>query len=142
MKESFWGIFVVALGIIGIAVVNSFQTITTTNEQNYYLLKEVTEASMVDAFDLAKYRQTGEVRIYKEKFVESFLERWSESADRVRTYTVEIYDINESPPKVSIKVTSQSETFMFNMSGKTTDSKDESSFNIVGSIDAILETKY
>ncbi len=130
----------VMLGLFGIAVILLFQNISATDNQDYYLLKEVTEASMVDAFDLAKFRKTGEIEIYKEKFVESFVARWSESADRIRTYRIEIYDVQESPPKVSLKVTSASETFMFDMGADNSDSRN--TFNIVGSIDAVLETKY
>ena len=130
----------VMLGLFGIAVILLFQNISATDNQDYYLLKEVTEASMVDAFDLAKFRETGEIRIYKEKFVESFVARWSESADRIRTYHIEIYDIQESPPKVSLRVTSASETFMFDMGSDESNSKN--TFDIVGSIDAIIETKY
>ncbi|MFA5409980.1 MAG: DUF5411 family protein, partial [Bacilli bacterium] len=79
MKESFWGIFVVTLGIIGIAVLNVLQNVTTTNENNYYLLREVTEASMFDAVDLGYYRRTGELKIIEEKFVENFSRRFSSS---------------------------------------------------------------
>lgn len=130
----------VFLGLFGLAVVLLFQNISATDNQDYYLLKEIAEASMIDAFDLAKYRQTGEVKIFKEKFVESFVARWSESADRIRTYTIEIYDVQEDPPKISLKVTSKSETFMFDMGSKKSDAKQ--TFDIVGSIDSILETKY
>ena len=147
MNSSFWGVGMVLLGLAGLAFVLLFQNISATDNQNYYLLKEVTEASMIDAVDIAKFRETGEVRIYEEKFVESFIQRWSESADRGREYVVEIYDVVESPPKVSLKVTSLNEEFMMDVSGKpkadgTVSTKEDMQFDIVGQLDAILETKY
>ena len=36
--------------------------------KDYYLLKEVTEAAMIDAIDLVYYRQTGDLKIIKEKY--------------------------------------------------------------------------
>ncbi|MDD3048862.1 MAG: DUF5411 family protein [Bacilli bacterium] len=134
MKESFWGIFVVALGIIGIAVVNSFQTITTTNEQNYYLLKEVTEASMFDAVDLGYYRTYGEIKIMKEKFVENFTRRFAESFGRTKTYNIIFYDIIEKPPKVSIGLNVGQNIKLYNYNAVD--------FDIINNIDGILETNY
>ena len=46
MKVSFWGILFVILGILGIVMINFFGNLTVSNEQNYYLLKEITEAAM------------------------------------------------------------------------------------------------
>lgn len=133
MKESFWGAAVVGIGIFSIFFIYLFQSITNTDEHNYHLLKETTEAAMVDAIDLATYRETGEVRIDTEKFVENFLRRFAQSASLSRTYKIEIYDVNETPPKVSLKVSS---TEASGISGEIV------SFDISNSIDAILETKY
>lgn len=147
MNNAFWGVGIVFLGLFGLAFVALFQNIGATDNQNYYLLKEVTEASMIDAVDIALFRDTGEIRIYEEKFVESFIQRWSEAADRGRTYTVQIFDVIESPPKVSLRVISGDEKFMFNADAlptkEGTAGEDvDASFDLVGSIDAILETKY
>ena len=46
------------------------QNYSTTNEQDYYLIKEVTEAALTDAIDWGHYRKYGEMRIIKEKFVD------------------------------------------------------------------------
>ena len=133
MKESFWGAAIVGIGIFSIFFLYLFQSITNTDEHNYHLLKEATEAAMVDALDLSAYRKTGEIRIDREKFVENFLRRFAESATLSRTYKIEIYDVNETPPKVSLKVSSSESTAI---SGEVID------FNISNSIDAILERPY
>lgn len=133
MKESFWGIFVVFLGITSIFFIVLFQNLTNTDEHNSQLLKEVTEASMWDAFDYATYRTTGEIRIDREKFVENFIRRYAESASRSREYTIKFYDINEKPPKVSLSVQSG----VVGVGGNT-----EMTFDLQNRIDAILEVPY
>ncbi len=131
MKESLWGYFLIVVGVIGIASMFFFQTITNTNEHNYYLLKELTEAAMIDAFDKDEYEATGAVRINREKFVENFVRRFAENASLSRTYVIEFYDINEAPPKVSLKVSSTESTNLTNEILK---------FDISNKLDAILET--
>lgn len=131
MKESYWGYWLILLGVFVIIIMLLIQNVTSTNTQDYYLVKEITEASMIDAVDYGYYRQYGEVRIIKEKFVESFLRRFAESANLSTTYNISFYDIYEAPPKVSVKVSSKSNTF--NIMG------DSSTFDIVNKIDAILE---
>lgn len=133
MKESFWGIFVVFLGIASIFFIVLFQNLTNTDEHNSQLLKEVTEASMWDAFDYASYRTSGEIRIDREKFVENFIRRYAESASRSREYTIKFYDINEKPPKVSLSVQSG----VVGVGGNT-----EMTFDLQNRIDAILEVPY
>jgi len=133
MKESFWGVLVVMLGIVSIAFIIFFQTVSNTDEQNYILLKEVTEAAMYDAVDLASYRSTGNVRIDREKFVENFIRRFAESVTLGNTYVIKIYDVNETPPKVSLEVSSKIDS---NVTGEKME------FNIVNRLDAILETPY
>lgn len=134
MKMSFWALFMVTLGIIGIAVVSAFQDINTTNEHNYYQLKEVTEAALLDSIDLGHYRITGEIRIVKEEFVENFVRRFSESFSRTKTYNIRFYDIIENPPKVSVAVIVDENVQIYNY--------EPVDFDIINSIDAILETKY
>lgn len=131
MKESFWGAAIVGVGIFSIFFIYFFQSITNTDEHNYHLLKETTEAAMIDALDLAEYRESGTIKIDTEKFVENFLRRFAQSAALSRTYKIEIYDVNEVPPKVSLKVSSSEST---GISGQIME------FNISNQIDAILET--
>ena len=133
MKESFWGVMVVGLGVLAIFFVFFFQSITNTDEHNYHILKETTEAAMYDAFDLGAYRQDGTVRIDREKFVESFLRRFAESATLANTYKIDIYDVNEEPPKVTLVVKSGKETGL---------TGEQMEFTIENKLSAILETPY
>ena len=129
MKESVWGYMVIVMGVLAIVVIYFAQNITNTEENNYTLLKETTEAAMYDAVDMAAARN-GEIKIVKEKFVENFLRRFSENASLAHTYKIDIYDVNESPPKVSLKVS-------------TSDDKAQGvTFTIGDKIDAIIESKY
>ena len=133
MKESMWGYAIITLGILAVGIIWFFANTTRTDQHNYNLLKETTEAAMFDAVDLATYRESGTVRIIEEKFVENFIRRFAQNADLSNTYVIEIYDVNEIPPKVSLKVSSMKET---NATGEIIE------FDIVNNIDAILETKY
>lgn len=130
MRESFWGYWIILLGIFVIVIMMLVSNLTTTNTQDYYLIKEVTEASMVDAIDYAYYRQSGELKINREKFVESFLRRFAENV-ALSTYQVDFYGIYESPPKVSVRVTTKSASY--------TVAADPTSFDIINRIDAIFE---
>lgn len=133
MKESFWGILVIGIGIVSVAFIFFFQNATNTDEQNYNLLKEVTEAAMYDAVDIAAYKSTGAVRIDTEKFVENFMRRFAESVTLGNLYVIDIYDINETPPKVTLKVSTKLDS---NVTGELIE------FDITNRIDAILETPY
>ena len=107
--------------------------VTRTDQNNYNLLKETTEAAMLDSLNLAAYRADGTVKIDEQKFVENFVRRFAENADLANTYIIEIYDVNEVPPKVSLKVSSKKDV---NATGEYVE------FDITNNIDAILETKY
>ena len=133
MRESIWGYAVVVLGIMAIGVIWFFASATRTDQHNYNLLKETTESAMFDAIDLASYRKDGSIRIDEEKFVENFIRRFAENADLSNYYKIEIFDINEEPPKVSLRISSVSKA---NVTGELVE------FDIVNNIDAILEAKY
>ena len=133
MRESFWGVLVLFLGITSILLIYFFQNVTNTDEHNYFILKETTEAAMYDALDLTSYRQTGLIRIDREKFVENFVRRFAENANLARDYKIEIYDVNETPPKVSLKILSVQSG---NVTGEIVN------FDIENKLDAILETPY
>ncbi len=130
MRESYWGYWMILLGIFVIVIMMLISNVTATNTQDYYLIKEVAEQSMVDAVDLGYYRTSGELKINKEKFVESFIRRFAENVS-LSTYQIDFYDLYEAPPKVSVKVTTKSATYAVGA--------DTTSFDIVNKIDAILE---
>lgn len=130
-----WAVSFVVAGIIGIGFIFLFINITTNDQNDYYLLKEVTEASMLDAVDVDYYRYHGEFRIVREKFVDSFIRRWSTSSSS-GDVQIDIIDVIEMPPKVSLSVTTSSGTYGF------TNDSSENDFAIFNKIDAILETIY
>ncbi|MBR3523879.1 MAG: hypothetical protein IKN87_04305 [Bacilli bacterium] len=136
MKESFWGVMILLLGVVSIFLIYFFQNVTNTSEHNYELLKETTEAAMYDSLDLAAYRKNGIIKIDTERFLESFIRRFAQNASLSHTYHIDIYDVNEIPPKVSLKLrVGGSET-------STTLTGEKIQYNITNQIDAILETKY
>lgn len=130
MKESIWGYWIIVLGIFVVVIMMLVSNVTTTNTQDYYLIKDVTEAAMVDAVDYGYYRQYKELKMNREKFVENFMRRFAENVT-LGEYTIGFYDIYEAPPKVSVKVTTKSGSFMV--------SGDAASFDIVNKVDAVLE---
>lgn len=137
MKNAIWGYAVIVLGILAIIFIFFFANVTNTDQHNYNLLKETVEAAMFDAVDLAEYRVNGKIRMDEDKFVESFLRRFAENASLRDSYVIEIYDISEKPPKVSLKVSTKR--------GESTDiTGDTVTFkaDIVNMIDAILESTY
>ena len=132
MKWSFASVGMIVLGIIGVMVIVLFQQITTSNENDYYLLKEITEASMIESIDLKYYRETGDLKIIKEKFVENFTRRYSESTLFIGTkYTISFFDIMEVPPKVTIMIDTGIENY------RIYNNVDD--YNIVNNLSSILE---
>ena len=160
MNESLCLYLFMMIGILGIVLIYIFGNIVISNEQIYYLLKEVTEAAMYDAIDLKAYRdgvgwdgvtmdtdpesmhciagKEGTVRIVKERFVESFVRRFSESASLNRQYRIVIHDIDECPPKVSVSIIS---TERFSMVELFNVYYDSPTTNIVNSLTGILESR-
>jgi hypothetical protein len=132
MKEGLWGYWIVVLGLSVIVVMMLLQNYTTTNQQDYYLLKEIADAAMTDSIDLAHFRKYGEIRIVKEKFVENFMRRFAETVNINKTYNVRFYDIWEAPPKASIKISTETDTY--------STMADTGSIGVVNRLDAIIET--
>ncbi|MBQ9072510.1 MAG: hypothetical protein IJY25_05085 [Bacilli bacterium] len=133
MKESMWGYAVIVLGVLAVGIIWFFANVTKTDQHNYNLLKETVEAAMIDSVDISYYRAEGEVRIIEENFVANFIRRFAENADLSNEYKIEIFDVNEIPPKVSLRISSRNKT---SATGEVVE------FNIVNNIDAIIETKY
>ena len=131
MNKGMLTVGVIMLALMALLLINVISNYSTGGELDYYLVKETTEASMVDAIDMEFYRLNSLYRIDKEKFVESFLRRFADSVDNTRSYYISFYDINEVPPKVSVKVDSLT---VLSFSG--------SAANISTNVDAIIETTY
>ena len=106
MNKGMLKVGIILLSIITLLLINVLTNYSTGSELDYYLVKETTDAAMEDAIDTYYLRTCGVYRLDKEKFVESFLYRFADSVDNTRSYTIGFYDINEVPPKVSVKVDS------------------------------------
>ena len=130
MKDSIWAYFIIMFGIIAIVFIFFMQRVTTADQHNYTLLRETVEAAMYDSIDMTAYRTENKIKIDEQKFIEMFLRRFSENASLSRTYKIDIYDINEEPPKVSIKLSSTEKG--------TSEIVD---FDLVNKADAILDTQ-
>ena len=111
MSEAVWGWWMMVLGLIVLSVILLVTDMTTTSEQNYYMTKQITEASMIEAVDYAYYRKYGELRISSEKFMENFIRRYAEVITINKTTTINFYDIYEVPPKVTVEVSTTSSQF-------------------------------
>lgn len=115
MKESMWGYLIISLGLVIVAILFLVQNLTTTNEQDYYLSREILRSSMYDAIDYGTYMKSGKLVMSKEKFVSVFTRRFAESVNPDRTYQLDFYDIYEYPPKATIRIkTSTGETIINN----------------------------
>ena len=131
MKESYWGYWIVLLGIFIVVVMLFTQNATTTNTQDYYQLKEVANSALYDAIDYSYYAKTQQIRIMKEVFVENFIRRFAETVRTTDTYDVSFYDLYESPPKVSVRIATNTGDYIV--------AGDDSNLGIVNTIDLIVE---
>ena len=140
MNKSILTVGIILLGLIALVFLNVLNNYSTGSELDYYLLKETTDAAIEDSLDNVFYSTCGVYRIDKEKFVENFIYRFANSVDTARTYKIGFYDINEAPPKVSIKVDSLTSVSFGSVddSGKKT----SQAANITTSYDAIVESEY
>ena len=131
MKEAYWGYWLILLGVFVVIILLLIQNVTSANTESSYSIRQINEASMLDAVDYAYYREYGELKINKEKFMESFLRRFAETASLSTTYNITFAGIYETPPKVSVEVSSKTNTFVVGT--------DETNFDIENRVEAILE---
>ncbi len=158
MNGSAWAYFFIVMGILGLVIINTSSNLLMTNEQDYYILKEVTEAAMIDSIDYRAYREglgydgvtestdpdsmycitgmPGTIRILKEKFVENFTYRFANAVDMAKKYKIVVNDVQECPPKVTVTLIS---THAFDFVDVFTDA-DVGEAEVVNRITAILET--
>ena len=138
MKWSFATLGLIMIGLFGIIIILLFNEITVSNEQDYYTLKEATEAAMIEAVDVAYYRLTGEIKISQEKFVENFTRRFTETSTFGQgNYDIIFNQISETPPKVSLQIIDS--TNAYNIYNSFSVEVDATQVNIANKISAILD---
>jgi len=138
MKWSFASVALIIMGLFGLLIIILFNEITVSNEQDYYTLKEATEAAMVDAIDVAYYRLTAEIKMSKEKFVENFTRRFTETSTFGQgNYGIEFYQIIEYPAKVSLRIVDKTNTY--NIYNTYSVDIDATQATIVNELSAILD---
>ena len=131
MSKAFWFVALIMISAATLLIINLVQDYTSRKEADYYLLRDTTEAAMIDALDLAYFRVEGDIKINEELFVESFIRRFSESVQTTKNYNIKFYDISEMPPKVTIK-----------LGTTTTATFDATSFTAISELSGILETSF
>ncbi len=163
MNSSIWGYLFLVLGLTGLFLVNMFGEITVNNEQNYYSLKEVTKAAMIDAIDEYAYQHgigydgiteltdpesmhcapgvPGTIRIIKERFVELFILKFANSVNISTDYDIIFHDIDECPPKVTVTVISKRSYSSIERFLGNADTQSVQDFDITNVISGIIETE-
>ena len=106
MNKGILTVGIIIMAITGLVMFNIITSWSRGDELDYYLVKETAEAAMEDAVDITFYRDSGQIRMDTEKFIENFLIRFAKGVDNTRNYEIKLYDLNEVPPKVSVKVDS------------------------------------
>ena len=138
MKWSFASVAVIIMGIFGIFIILLFNEITVSNEQDYYTLKDATEAAMIESVDVAYFRLTGEIKMSQEKFVENFTRRFTETSTFGRgNDNIEFYQISEFPAKVSLRIVDS--TKKYNIYNTYSVDIDATQIDIVNELSAILD---
>lgn len=138
MKWSFASVGLIIIGLFGLLIIILFNEITVSNEQDYYTLKEATEAAMIESIDVAYYRLTGELKISQEKFVENFTRRFTETSTFGQgNYSIIYNQINETPPKVSLQIVDT--TNSYNIYNTFSVDLDATQVNIANRLSAILD---
>ena len=136
MKESFWGYLILLFGIFIVVIMIIIRDYQTTNDEDYYIMKEVTQAAMIDAIDYAYYREHNDLRIIEDKFAENFLRRFAESMSSNKTYKIQLFEISENPPKVSVKITTSTGEYVVEQEQGAVD------FGVINILSAILDMKH
>ena len=138
MKWSFASVGVIIMGLFGLLIIILFNEITVSNEQDYYSLKDATEAAMIESVDIAYYRITGEIKISQEKFVENFTRRFTETSTFGQgNYSIYYYQISEYPAKVSLRIVDS--TNSYNIYNTYSVDIDATQINVVNELSAILD---
>lgn len=129
MQSSYWGYWLVVMGVAIVGLMISVQGITTNTTQDSYAIREIAGASMLDSVDYAYYRDYNEIKIDKEKFMEVFIRRVAETMGTNDTYEVNFYAIYGAPPKVSVEIKSNSGANFVSANG----------YDTISRVDAIIQ---
>ena len=148
MKYGLLGFGLMMFGMIGLVIIVMFESITLDNDTDYYTLKEAMQASMYESIDYDYWSFSGDVvvelpdgrkikrggiKISEQKFVENFIRRFKANVGGdADDYKIEFYDIMESPPKATVKITGNNKSYKY-ISG-------DEGLNIVNNLTGILET--
>ncbi len=128
-QSSYWGYWLITFGVAIVGLMISVQGITTNTTQDSYAIREIAEASMLEAVDYGYYRDYNEIKINKEKFMEVFIRMTAEVMGVNDSYEVNFYAIYEAPPKVSVEIKTNSGTNFINTGD----------YDTVSRIDAIIQ---
>ena len=104
MKHAMWGYMFIALGLVIIAILFLVNNLTTSDEEDFYVAREVMQSAMTEATDYGTYLVSGDVVMSREKFVEIFLRRFAESVTPNKNYQVDFYQIYEYPPAATVRI--------------------------------------
>ncbi len=138
MKWSFASVGIIIIGMFGIIIILLFNEITVSNEQDYYTLKDATEAAMIESIDVAYFRLTGEIKMSQEKFVENFTRRFTETSTFGQgNYDIIFYQISELPAKVSLKIVDSTKSY--NIYNTYSVDIDATQIDVVNELSAIID---
>ena len=138
MKWSFANVGIIIFGLIGIFAIVFFTELTISNEQDYYSLKDAAEAAMIESIDIAYYRLTGSIKMSQEKFVENFTRRFTRTSTYGQgNYSIQFFDISETPPKVSIRIVDA--TNEYNIFNTLSTELDATQIDIINELSGILD---
>ena len=146
MRYAYFGFGMLLFGSIGLVIIVMMQSITINNDSEYYNLKEAMQAAMLESIDYACYRVDGRtvsvenndcgylLKISEQKFVDNFTRRFFATiGGDAAKYTLEFYDIIESPPKASVVIRGNTDSYGI-VSGNE-------GFTITNALTGILELK-
>ena len=125
MKYAYFGFGMLLFGSIGLVLIVMMQSVTINNDSEYYNLKEAMQAAMLESVDYVCDRVDGKtvtpnknnkcgylLKISEQKFVENFTRRFAATvAGDATSYSLEFYDIVESPPKASVAIKAKTNNY-------------------------------
>lgn len=147
MRYAYFGFGMLLFGSVGLVIIVMMQSIAINNDSEYYNLKEAMEAAMIESIDNVCYRVEGKevtpnennecgynLKMSEQKFVENFTRRFVATiGGDAKGYTLDFYDIIESPPKASVVVKGHTSNY-----GVVSQNE---SFTITNSLSGILQLK-